>query len=181
MTDSPTPTFSPPSSSDNNNSSRSPSPRSSKAAAHFTFEISIIPYLFFAATYCRCPITRRECVALLERNPPREGLWDAKQCAVLARRTIEIEEEGRTISHYAQCLSTITPSRNNDHDGDDDIHPPTISPLNDPNLSNVIDGAIQERTRRRTHTHTLSSSSSRKRNGFHFIVSFHRNPPKLSL
>ena len=64
----------------------------SPAAANFTFEVSVIPYLNFTASRCRCPTTRREAVALMERNIPREGLWDAQQQAVVARRLIEIEE-----------------------------------------------------------------------------------------
>lgn len=61
-------------------------------AANFTFEITVIPYLNFTASRCRCPVTRREAVALLERNIPREGLWDAQQQAIVCRRLIEIEE-----------------------------------------------------------------------------------------
>jgi hypothetical protein len=60
--------------------------------ANFTFEISIIPFLYLTACRCRCPVTRREAISLLERNPPREGLWDAQQHAVVAKRIIEIEE-----------------------------------------------------------------------------------------
>ncbi|KAF2185302.1 hypothetical protein K469DRAFT_739026 [Zopfia rhizophila CBS 207.26] len=67
------------------------SPKTSPAA-NFTFEISIIPSLYFTATRCRCPITRREAVSLLALNPPREGLWDAEQHLVVSNRVIEIEE-----------------------------------------------------------------------------------------
>jgi hypothetical protein len=66
--------------------------RTSSHAAHFTFDISIIPPLNLCATHCRCPTTRREAVALLARNPPREGLWDSKQHVLVANRAIEIEE-----------------------------------------------------------------------------------------
>lgn len=61
-------------------------------AANFTFEVGIISYVYFTACRCRCPITRREAISLLERNPPREGLWDAQQHAVVAKRIVEIEE-----------------------------------------------------------------------------------------
>ncbi|KAF1940050.1 hypothetical protein EJ02DRAFT_495708 [Clathrospora elynae] len=61
-------------------------------AARFTFDISIIPHLYFVATRCRCPTTRREAVALLARKPPREGLWDAHQHVVVSNRAIEMEE-----------------------------------------------------------------------------------------
>jgi hypothetical protein len=66
--------------------------RSRSHAANFTFDISLIPPLYFAATNCRCPRTRREAVALLARNPPREGLWDSKQFVLVAKRAIEMEE-----------------------------------------------------------------------------------------
>jgi hypothetical protein len=62
------------------------------AAAHFTFTIGIIPALYLTACRCRCPFTRREALALLERDLPREGLWDAQQHAIVARRVIELEE-----------------------------------------------------------------------------------------
>ncbi|KAF2467367.1 uncharacterized protein BDR25DRAFT_305745 [Lindgomyces ingoldianus] len=67
-------------------------PSSRSAAANFTFEISIIPSLYFTATRCRCPTTRREAVSLLSLNPPREGLWDPEQHVVVSNRVIEIEE-----------------------------------------------------------------------------------------
>lgn len=69
--------------------------KASPAAANFTFELVVIPYLNFVATRCRCPVTRRRAVNLMERNLPREGLWDGRQQAVVARRLIEIEEVGR--------------------------------------------------------------------------------------
>jgi hypothetical protein len=67
-------------------------PPTNPNTAHFTFDIAIIPQLYFVATRCRCPTTRRAAVALLERNPPREGLWDAQQYAVVSKRAIQLEE-----------------------------------------------------------------------------------------
>ncbi|OCK77969.1 hypothetical protein K432DRAFT_302998 [Lepidopterella palustris CBS 459.81] len=61
-------------------------------SANFTFELSVIPSLFFCANSCRCPITRREAISLLSLNPPREGLWDPRQTAIVAKRAVEIEE-----------------------------------------------------------------------------------------
>ena len=60
--------------------------------ANFTFELGVIPGLYMTACRCRCPVIRREALALLERNLPREGLWDAQQHAIVARRVIEFEE-----------------------------------------------------------------------------------------
>lgn len=61
-------------------------------AARFTFEISVIAPLFHTASRCRCPVTRRKAVSLLARRPPREGLWDPEQYALVANRVIELEE-----------------------------------------------------------------------------------------
>jgi hypothetical protein len=41
---------------------------------------------------CRCPVTRRESLSLLQRNPPREAVWDAEQVSMVVQRTIELEE-----------------------------------------------------------------------------------------
>jgi hypothetical protein len=65
---------------------------SQNPAANFTFEMGIILGLYMIACRCRCPFTRREALALLGRNPPREGLWDAQQHYVVAKRVIELEE-----------------------------------------------------------------------------------------
>ena len=60
--------------------------------ARFTFEVALIAPLYFVATRCRCPVTRREAVSLLGRGLPREGLWDAEQEAIVSKRLIEMEE-----------------------------------------------------------------------------------------
>jgi hypothetical protein len=62
-------------------------------AAKFTFEICIIPALYFVAHRCRCPFVRRDALSMLRRNPPREGLWDAQQHALVTKRLIEMEEK----------------------------------------------------------------------------------------
>ncbi|KAJ4291748.1 hypothetical protein N0V90_009643 [Kalmusia sp. IMI 367209] len=86
--------------------------KTTSPAANFTFEITLIPALNFTASRCRCPVTRRKAVALLERNIPREGLWDAQQQAMVLRRLIEIEESdvdpvtGWPTEH-ARVLSTV--------------------------------------------------------------------------
>jgi hypothetical protein len=67
-------------------------PANRAPVAHFSFDVSIIPILHFVAIHCRCPSTRRQAVALLARNPPREGMWDPQQVVVVAKRTIELEE-----------------------------------------------------------------------------------------
>ncbi|KAF1975017.1 hypothetical protein BU23DRAFT_530781 [Bimuria novae-zelandiae CBS 107.79] len=66
--------------------------KESPRTGHFTFEISVIPPLHFVATRCRDPLIRREALAILQTNPPREGLWDVDTHIAIARRVIEIEE-----------------------------------------------------------------------------------------
>ncbi|KAF2106005.1 hypothetical protein BDV96DRAFT_694484 [Lophiotrema nucula] len=70
--------------------SSSASPR--KPGANFTFQLFLIPILHYVLMRCRCPITRREIIALLDLDLPREALWDAEQHAAVARRILEIEE-----------------------------------------------------------------------------------------
>ncbi|KAH7068818.1 hypothetical protein BKA63DRAFT_422818 [Paraphoma chrysanthemicola] len=71
--------------------SKDPIPHNTPGA-NFTFDLGIIPGLYMTVCRCRCPTTRREALALLERNLPREGLWDAQQHALVAKRVIELEE-----------------------------------------------------------------------------------------
>jgi hypothetical protein len=64
-----------------------------EAAANFTFDIVLVPPLFYTALRCRCPTTRREAIALLSQNLPREGLWDPEKHRIVAERVIETEEK----------------------------------------------------------------------------------------
>jgi hypothetical protein len=61
----------------------------------FTFEMGIIPFLYFTAIKCRSPTVRRAAIHLLSKaTPQREGLWDARLMANIAKRMMEIEEDG---------------------------------------------------------------------------------------
>ena len=62
------------------------------ALPHFTFEMGLIPPLYFTAINCRHPLLRRKAVALLRQGSRREGLWDAEPMARVAERVIELEE-----------------------------------------------------------------------------------------
>jgi hypothetical protein len=95
--------------------SAGPSSHPRSVAANFTFEISLIPYLYVTAQKCRCPVTRREAVQLLSLNLPREGLWDAEQHAIVCKRAIEMEEttvdeNGWPIEESRLWSSTIDPN-----------------------------------------------------------------------
>ena len=60
----------------------------------FSFEMGVIPPLYFTATKCRDSDLRRKAISLLQRSPRREGLWDADEMVAVARRIISLEEEG---------------------------------------------------------------------------------------
>jgi hypothetical protein len=57
--------------------------------------MGIIPPLYFTAMKCRVLTIRRAAIRLLERTMPRrEGIWIADVSVVIARRLVEIEEQG---------------------------------------------------------------------------------------
>lgn len=64
------------------------------ALPHFTFEMGLIPPLYFTAINCRHPALRRKAVSLLRQGSRRESLWDAESLARVAERVIELEEIG---------------------------------------------------------------------------------------
>jgi hypothetical protein len=60
----------------------------------FSFEMKIIPPLFYTAIKCRVPSVRRAAIDLLRLAPRREGLWDARIATRVAETVVEIEENG---------------------------------------------------------------------------------------
>jgi Fungal specific transcription factor domain len=60
---------------------------------YFSFEMEIIPPLYYTAIQCRVPSIRRRAVELVRFAPRREGLWDAHIARKLAERVIQIEEK----------------------------------------------------------------------------------------
>lgn len=58
----------------------------------FSFEMGVIPPLYFTAINCRHPVVRRQAVSLLRRGPRRETLWDAVPLANVAERVVLFEE-----------------------------------------------------------------------------------------
>lgn len=73
---------------------------SKKRPRGFTFEMGVIPVLYFTATKCRNPTVRRAAVSLLTTTMPRrEGLWDANLSIAIVERIIEIEESGLDVGN----------------------------------------------------------------------------------
>lgn len=66
----------------------------SNALPPFTFEMGLIPPLYFTAINCRHPTLRRRAVSLLRQGSVRESLWDAEPMARVAERVIMLEESG---------------------------------------------------------------------------------------
>ncbi len=77
---------------------------------NFTFEMGVIPPLYFVATKCRVPSIRRAAISLLETTTPRrEGIWIASLYAAVARRIVQIEEQdldvlGFKIAGAEECV-----------------------------------------------------------------------------
>jgi len=76
----------------------------------FTFEMGVIPPLYFTAVKCRDTTVRHEAIRLLGLARPRkEGLWDARALSRIAERVVEIEENG-------MLEPALVPEKNRVHD-----------------------------------------------------------------
>lgn len=58
----------------------------------FTFEMGLVPPLYFTAARCRFPALRRRAVALMRRAPGKEGMWDRAEMVGIADKVIGMEE-----------------------------------------------------------------------------------------
>lgn len=77
----------------------------------FTFEMGVIPPLYFVATKCRVPSIRRAAISLLNTTMPRrEGIWIASLYVAVAKRIIEIEEEDlQAVGHMDETTGELLP------------------------------------------------------------------------
>ncbi|KAK5092868.1 hypothetical protein LTR70_006026 [Exophiala xenobiotica] len=66
---------------------------SQETPAPFSFEMGVIPPLFFTGSRCRHPLIRRKTVELLRRAPKQEALYAAEMNARAIERLLEIEED----------------------------------------------------------------------------------------
>jgi hypothetical protein len=60
----------------------------------FTFEMGLVPPLYFTASKCRHPALRRQAVSLIRRAPGKEGMWDRAEMMYMASKVIRMEEGG---------------------------------------------------------------------------------------
>lgn len=57
-----------------------------------SFDMGVIPPLYYAASRCRHPDIRRQALDLLRKGPAQEGIWHNGMLSGIAGRIIEIEE-----------------------------------------------------------------------------------------
>lgn len=86
-------------------SASTPSTSDSRATSHrfssFSIEMGVIFGLYFTATKCRSPSTRRRAANLFSQvSPQREGMWDAKVLRPIVEYAITFEE--------SSCTSPVT-------------------------------------------------------------------------
>lgn len=65
-----------------------------RIAGGSTTDVGCIPLLFYVAIKCRVHKIRMHAIRFLDICGHREGPWDAKTVAVVARRVVEVEEGG---------------------------------------------------------------------------------------
>ncbi|PMD12882.1 hypothetical protein NA56DRAFT_756235 [Hyaloscypha hepaticicola] len=58
-----------------------------------TFDMGILPHLYFVASRCRHPLLRRKALELLRRGPRQEGIWSRDMLAGIGERIMGMEEK----------------------------------------------------------------------------------------
>ena len=69
-----------------------------------SLDMGVIAPLYFTAIKCRDHDTRQKAIDLLDRWPCREGVWDQRALAKLARKAMEIEESGTVRRNGAKVI-----------------------------------------------------------------------------
>ncbi|KAL4865586.1 hypothetical protein BDV12DRAFT_188069 [Aspergillus spectabilis] len=88
--------------------------------AHTIIDIGWMIPLFYTAIKCRHRRMRRAAVRLLESTNHREGIWDAKVTACVARRVMEFEE-GDFYDSYITTSSTTGSNLEGDDNGEESV------------------------------------------------------------
>lgn len=66
-------------------------------APQFTFEVAVIPPLYFIALRSRNPKTRQKALSVLQKAPAREGLWNREEALRVATRVADLETSGSQV------------------------------------------------------------------------------------
>lgn len=72
----------------------SPEPPHSHPAQRYVFGGGLLPPLYVVASKCRHPRLRRLAIALLQKCPIQEGIWEGYGCSRICEWMMEIEENG---------------------------------------------------------------------------------------
>ena len=59
--------------------------------ADFTFEMGVLPPLFFTALKCRFPGLRQRTIDTMDRAPRKEGLWDREELLAVSKKILDLE------------------------------------------------------------------------------------------
>ena len=71
-----------------------------------TFDMGILPPLYFVASRCRHPSIRRQALRLLRKGPSQEGIWHNMMLSNIAERIVDIEEADCTPRSSADIPAT---------------------------------------------------------------------------
>ncbi|KEF53512.1 uncharacterized protein A1O9_10487 [Exophiala aquamarina CBS 119918] len=72
----------------------------------FILESRVIPSLYFVAIKCRHPWIRRRALLLLRSGPKVENIWKSEPMALVAEKSIEVEESGAIHAEHLQAQSS---------------------------------------------------------------------------
>ena len=70
----------------------------------FTFEMGLVPPLYFTSTKCRVPAVRRRAMSLIKRAPGKEGMWDRAEILEVAGKAIVMEEGNKSLMEDGNCV-----------------------------------------------------------------------------
>lgn len=73
---------------------QSPAPDQDVEIAKSVIDVGINQPLYYLATKCRVHRLRLQAIRLLEASAHREGVWESRTAGLVARKVMELEEEG---------------------------------------------------------------------------------------
>ena len=78
------------------------------ASLSFTFDMGLIPPLYWTAMKCRDISIRQRAIALLKEAPAREGLWNREEVVRTATRVLDLEtSEVRTVGRRIEFRNAL--------------------------------------------------------------------------
>ena len=68
--------------------------RQNGEGSDYSLDLGYLAATFFAAIRCRDPSLRRRAISVLESHSRREGMWESTAAGAIARRWMQLEEDG---------------------------------------------------------------------------------------